>query len=133
MDRNIGAVAILLRDDDRFLTIQRGPECRCGAGMWSVPGGRKERGERAKATVIREVREEVGVRIITANGIFENTAKHACCDEVWTTVYFLSTHFVGYPEASKECPKFFWATLDDMPSPLWPTFANSIKGRTSWT
>ncbi len=52
----VGAVAVT---DQRLLLVRRGQDP--GAGRWSVPGGRVERGETLTAAVERELAEETGV------------------------------------------------------------------------
>jgi ADP-ribose pyrophosphatase YjhB (NUDIX family) len=51
--------AFVFDDAGRVLLVQRGRPP--GVGLWSVPGGRVERGERLADAVVREVREETGL------------------------------------------------------------------------
>lgn len=53
-----GAIAVLQRDDGRFLFVK--PVYRKG---WSLPGGLVDRGEDPAAAVVREMGEEVGVAV----------------------------------------------------------------------
>ena len=61
-DRLIACVGGLTYDDaGRLLLVQRANEP--GRGLWSVPGGKVERGERAADAVVREVHEETGLQV----------------------------------------------------------------------
>ena len=55
------AGAVVRRDDGRLLVIQRAREP--SRGLWSIPGGRAEPGERLPDTVAREVLEETGLTV----------------------------------------------------------------------
>jgi ADP-ribose pyrophosphatase YjhB (NUDIX family) len=53
--------AVVSADDGAVLLIRRGRAP--GRGRWSLPGGRVEPGEDERAAVVREVREETGLRV----------------------------------------------------------------------
>jgi 8-oxo-dGTP diphosphatase len=54
----VSAVAVA---DGRLLLVQRASG-RSGGGLWAVPGGRVEAGERLGEAVVRELQEETGLR-----------------------------------------------------------------------
>ena len=53
--------AIITDDTGRLLLIQRGHEPE--EGRWSLPGGRVRPGESDPQALVREVREETGLRV----------------------------------------------------------------------
>ena len=61
--RLILVAACALIDSDRRVLIAQRPEGKAMAGLWEFPGGKVEDGERPEETVIREMREELGVNI----------------------------------------------------------------------
>ena len=56
-------VACALIDADRRVLIAQRPEGKTLAGLWEFPGGKVEAGERPEVTLIRELREELGIAV----------------------------------------------------------------------
>ncbi|NNM71239.1 (deoxy)nucleoside triphosphate pyrophosphohydrolase [Enterovirga sp. DB1703] len=55
--------AVALIDADFRVLIAERPEGKQLAGMWEFPGGKVEFGERPEQTLIRELREELGIAV----------------------------------------------------------------------
>jgi 8-oxo-dGTP diphosphatase len=58
----IVAACALVDPDARVLIAQR-PAGKSMAGLWEFPGGKVEAGERPEQTLIRELREELGIAV----------------------------------------------------------------------
>jgi 8-oxo-dGTP diphosphatase len=56
------AACALVDPDNRILLAER-PAGKPLAGLWEFPGGKVEPGERPEETLIRELREELGIRV----------------------------------------------------------------------
>ena len=54
------AACAVIDPDGRVLIAQR-PPGKAMAGLWEFPGGKVEKGERPEDTIIRELREELGI------------------------------------------------------------------------
>jgi len=54
------AACALIDTDGRVLLAQR-PEGKSMAGLWEFPGGKVEAGERPETSLIRELKEELGI------------------------------------------------------------------------
>ena len=54
------AACALIDADGRVLLAQR-PQGKSMAGLWEFPGGKVETGERPEQSLIRELREELGI------------------------------------------------------------------------
>ncbi|OGT14117.1 MAG: DNA mismatch repair protein MutT [Gallionellales bacterium RIFOXYB12_FULL_54_9] len=59
------AAAVLQRSDGSFLLAQR-PAGKIWAGHWEFPGGKVEAGESLPDALLRELREELGITVVTA-------------------------------------------------------------------
>jgi len=54
------AACALIDIDGRILMCKR-PDGKSHAGLWEFPGGKIEAGERPEETIVRELREELGI------------------------------------------------------------------------
>jgi len=65
--RKAAAVAVVLLPDEEgrgcFLLTKRAPTLRAHKGQWALPGGRMDAGESAPAAALRELEEELGLRL----------------------------------------------------------------------
>jgi A/G-specific adenine glycosylase len=59
---------------DRILITQRKPDGLLG-GLWEFPGGKIKKGEKAEAACVREIKEEVNLKIKVLNHLAR--VKHA--------------------------------------------------------
>jgi len=65
------AVAIAVTGDEAgapaFFLTKRAPRLNAHSGQWALPGGRLDPGEDAVAAALREMDEEIGVRLVSAD------------------------------------------------------------------
>jgi 8-oxo-dGTP diphosphatase len=61
--RTVLVVACALVDPDGRVLLAQRPPGKPMAGLWEFPGGKVETGERPEETLIRELREELGIAV----------------------------------------------------------------------
>jgi len=99
--KKIEAVVGVIRDSGHFL-IQKRSEKGLLAGLWEFPGGKVEPGESLRAALIRELREELGLEIESADPLL--TVKHAYTQYLVTLHAFAVTPSGG-PDALPAIPE----------------------------
>lgn len=65
---HLTVLGVLKRPDGRYLITQRRMDKEWGAGWWEVPGGGVRAGEDSQDAVIREIKEETGIDVSSAEG-----------------------------------------------------------------
>ena len=66
-------IAVIQREDGHVLVCQRKPQGHLG-GYWEFPGGKREPGESLEQCLVRELEEELAVRVrpLYALGVIEH-------------------------------------------------------------
>ena len=66
------ALCVVVRDN-KLLLLQRGMTAPTMPGVWSIPGGHKEEGEKLLFTAIRELKEETNLDVLAFSYVGEKT------------------------------------------------------------
>ncbi len=113
----VGVSTAVFRDG-RVLLAQRAVGAL--AGLWSLPGGRVEFGERLEEAALRELHEEVSVeaKIVDFAGIVEVMPRKEGAQFHFLVVAFAAHWVSGEPQTGPEAADIRWAdplTLDGLP------------------
>ena len=63
------AVGLLLRSNQVLIALR--PDDSHQGGLWEFPGGKVEKGESVEAALSRELKEELGVEVQSANPVMQ--------------------------------------------------------------
>jgi mutator protein MutT len=92
----VDVVAAIIRDNDKILISQRSDNVHL-PGLWEFPGGKVEPDESLQAALEREIREELGVRILVQEKFF--TVEHNYASKSVRLHFFNCTIVEGEPQA----------------------------------
>ena len=111
--RRVPCVGALVHDDDgRLLVVRRGREP--GRGLWSVPGGRVERGETDVVAVEREVLEETGLHVTVGLRVGTVVRDGLGGDLYDIRDYACSVSVVTSPIAGDDADEVRWVTRSEL-------------------
>ena len=110
------AVGVLIDREGRFLLTSR-PEGKVYAGYWEFPGGKLEPGETVEQALRRELQEELGIVIGSAQvwKVTEHDYPHALVRLHWCRVTAWSGAF-----EMREAQQMAWQTLPVAVVPVLP-------------
>jgi 8-oxo-dGTP diphosphatase len=112
-------VACALIDADKRVLITRRPEGRPMAGLWEFPGGKVEEGETPEDALIRELDEELSVRVTKPCLAPLTFASHDYLEFHILLPLFVSRRWEGTP-TPREAQEIKWVRanrLRDYPMP----------------
>ncbi len=118
MQPEVGCGAAILDGEGRLLLIQRLREPE--AGCWGLPGGKIDFGERAEQAAVREIAEELGIRV--------TIERLACVTEIidagdgrhWVSPVYQARIISGEPSIREPDKHGGWAwyALGELPEAL---------------
>lgn len=104
--------AALVRADGRVLVQQR-PAGKHHGGLWEFPGGKIEAGEAPEAALVRELEEELGIRVDPADLAPLTFASEPRPDRHLVLLLYRATQWQGEPRAI-EATELRWATTAEL-------------------
>ena len=123
MKYNLSVVLGVLVKEDMVLISRRKRRDRLG-GEWELPGGRKEPGETNFDTLRRELKEEIGISVISARPLINVTKKIE--DGLLSLDVFEVLNWSGFPEG-KEGQETKWISKDAIFGYSFPLYNTSIN------
>jgi len=102
----------LIDPDGRVLIAQR-PPGKSMAGLWEFPGGKVEPGERPEQTLIRELKEELGIAVEEGCLAPLTFASHVYPDFYLLMPIYVCRRWDGFVQA-KEGQQLKWVRTHDL-------------------
>ena len=126
--RKAAAVAVVLLPDAEgrgcFLLTKRAPTLRAHTGQWALPGGRMDSGETPEGAALRELDEEVGLKLGagTALGLLDDYPTRS--GFVITPVVFWADDPGALSPNPAEVARVHLVPLEDLDAPDVPRFVS---------
>lgn len=89
------AVAVIVNDKEEVLISRRSAEQHQG-NKWEFPGGKVEEGETAKDALNREIKEELGIEVLTSTHLTDIDHEYKAVDPTQSKTVRLEVFKVKY-------------------------------------
>ena len=123
----IKAVVGVLRNNKEQLLIAKRQDHQFMGGFWELPGGKVECGESEKQTIIRELTEELGIKVDKLT--LHQTMQHQYSDRVVNLSIYNINKYQHSP-IGVEGQQISWASIDELKNykllPTMKAFIDSI-------
>lgn len=112
----VGIGAIIVNNEGKMLMAKRGQKAKNERGKWEFPGGSVEFGDTMAQTIIREMKEELNIKIKVLKHL--SPIDHIIPEEKqhWVTSTFISKIVEGEPQIMEpeKCDEIRWFTLEEI-------------------
>lgn len=101
-----------------------------GAGLWDASaGGHVEEGETMTTALMREAKEELGIKIDAKDIIFTNIQQFRAQSRVYFDGYFFVKKYKGKPHIMEpeKCSDLQWCDINNLPEPFRPERKQALK------
>ena len=105
------AVAIITDSEQRILITQRSLDAPHG-GFWEFPGGKFEEGEQGPDALVREVKEEVGIDVLTYHYLGEVCHTYAT-EPIHLFVYHID-QYTGQAQCCEKQMALRWVEIEQL-------------------
>ena len=106
-------VAGLMLDTKGLILVQQRPEGTAMAGLWEFPGGKLEPGETPEAALVRELHEELGIRMEPGDCLPMTFASASLGQRHLVLLLFRCTAWQGEPKAL-HASALRWASVEEL-------------------
>jgi 8-oxo-dGTP diphosphatase len=106
-------VAVALVDADNRVLIAERPQGKALAGLWEFPGGKVDQGESPETALIRELDEELGIKVKEACLAPLTFASHAYADFHLLMPLYVCRRWEGFVQA-REGQTLKWVRARDL-------------------
>ncbi len=102
--------AIIINKEGEILTLFRTETAPTRPSTWDLPGGDLDFGEDAQEGMVREIKEETGLKVRELRP-FDIEAKINPDGDYWITIAYLAYALDGEVTLSSEHNKFMWVSI----------------------
>ncbi|HWQ48136.1 MAG TPA: NUDIX domain-containing protein [Methanosarcina sp.] len=108
----ISVYAVLRNEKGEFLLLRRSENSHSNPGKWDLPGGKLVRGEILEEAVVREVREETGISIVS--GEIAGYATFELPEKKVIAVIYDGGYLIADVKLSHEHLEYVWSSLENL-------------------
>jgi 8-oxo-dGTP diphosphatase len=120
--KEISIVIGSVKNSEGDIFITRRHETLHQGGLWEFPGGKVEGGESLQQALVRELKEEIGIDVISEKLLIQ--LQHDYSDRILRLHVFEITEYIGIPQSllGQECG---WVKISDLKNYAFPS-ANKV-------
>ena len=109
----VSVVAAGLINSQKKVLLARRPEGKDMAGLWEFPGGKVRTGESRNSAIVRELEEEINIKLKPSTLLLLGSTKYPYDDFLLLMTFYLCRQWIGEPEPL-EGQELIWIHLNQI-------------------